>query len=1064
MKHIYLDNNASTHVNSEVIAEMLPLLQDNYGNPSSSHQLGADAKEVLETSRRRVSALLGCNPQEVIFTSGGTESNNLAIRGFAQKLAGSFHFITSVVEHPSVLENFRFLEQAGHQVTYLPVDQQGLITPEEVEKAITPATVFISLMLANNETGVIFPIQDIGLIAQKYGITFHCDAVQGVGKLPWTVGELNVDLLSISAHKIHGPKGAGVLYIRKPDLIYPLILGGGQENGKRSGTEGLPAIAGLGKACEIAADGLMESMQRMAELRDRLEKGILKIFPNAAINGSRSLRLCNTTNIRFPGICSAGIIAALSNAGVYVSHRSACSSRGGGNSRVLKAMGLIEAEISSSIRFSLSKETTPEEIDETLWILNRVINSEQVRCMKGTCQISTSEVPEEVTPVKDFEKELNELWKETTGDPRICIAVLDGPVDLNHPSFDGARLDSVNTLVSAASGEGPASAHGTHVSSIIFGQHKSPVRGIAPGCRGLIVPVFSDSLDGSTPYCSQLDLARAIMQAVREGAHIINISGGQLALGGESEAHLAQAVRICAENGVLIVAAAGNDGCECLHVPATLPAVLAVGAMDSAGKPLESSNWGKAYQVQGILAPGDSIAGAVPGGGVASKSGTSFAAPIVSGIVALFMSMQLKHNRKADPMAIRDAILKSAYPCDGSGSIECRRFLAGRINIRGAWDLISRDFKNEPGFNFPETGMRSSPVKNVTAAEFMQICEANRNSNEPNTKTKGGLNQMNYEETNVNPSNEEIQTIQNMEGMATSMNQSAAFEPAQVTPSGCSYISGSGNGRPELVYVIGTIGYDYGTEARRDYFRLMGVINPDNPNDLMDYLEKEPQPGKLDHASQAASIIWTLNQEETPIYAIQPSGVFGDQGYKLLREYLKAQLKEGVERVSVPGFIAGKVTLMNGQVVPVIVPEARGMYCWSIKALVDAIVKQFYPKDDKPQDRFSDQIKNFLARVYYEVRNLGLTPQERAINYSATNLAMVAQIIIETLDKGMQLDSITSERSPVCRPNSDCWDVKLTFFNPTKRYDIAKLIYRFTVDVSDFVPVSVGKVRSWYAY
>ena len=283
--------------------------------------------------------------------------------------------------------------------------------------------------------------------------------------------------------------------------------------------------------------------------------------------------------------------------------------------------------------------------------------------------------------------DLNLLWNESLGDPRVCVAVLDGPVDQSHPCFDDAHLTQLTTLVSDAAGEGRMAGHGTHITSVILGQPDSPVRGVAPGCRGLIVPVFSDQQRGPL---SQLDLARGINQAVEAGAHVINISGGQLAQSPEADQMLTNAVRFCHDNNVLIVAAAGNDGCPCLHVPAALPSVLAVGAMNAQGLPFDFSNWGETYQNQGILAPGEDILGAVPGGGTTLKSGTSFAAPIVSGIVALLLSIQLNRGEPPNPQAIRDAILNSALPCNPQIGVDCRRFLVGSLNIPGAYDLIQK--------------------------------------------------------------------------------------------------------------------------------------------------------------------------------------------------------------------------------------------------------------------------------------------------------------------------------------------------------------------------------------
>ncbi|OYE02211.1 S8 family serine peptidase, partial [Nostoc sp. 'Peltigera membranacea cyanobiont' 232] len=280
---------------------------------------------------------------------------------------------------------------------------------------------------------------------------------------------------------------------------------------------------------------------------------------------------------------------------------------------------------------------------------------------------------------------LEPLSAKTSGSPQICIAVLDGLIDLKHPCFLGADLTLLPTLVTGeANPNGGMSLHGTHVASIIFGQSGTPVRGIAPQCKGLIVPVFAH--EGR--QLSQLDLARAIEQAVNAGAHIINISGGQLTDEGEAEGWLKRSVQLCQKNNVLIVAAAGNDGCACLHVPAAMPAVLAVGAMDEQGKPIDFSNWGESYQTQGILAPGENILGAKPGGGTTRLSGTSFATPIATGVAALLLSLQIQRGETPDPQKVRAAILNSALPCTIADSSDQSRCLVGKINIPGSLEYL----------------------------------------------------------------------------------------------------------------------------------------------------------------------------------------------------------------------------------------------------------------------------------------------------------------------------------------------------------------------------------------
>lgn len=403
---------------------------------------------------------------------------------------------------------------------------------------------------------------------------------------------------------------------------------------------------------------------------------------------------------------------------------------------------------------------------------------------------------------------LSSLWAESLGDPRVCVAVLDGPVDRSHPSFQGAKLDRIPTLVSENVGGGIMSMHGTHITSVILGQHDRPVRGIAPNCRGIIIPVFSD--DRQIPL-SQLDLARAIDQAVEQGAHVINISGGQLSQRGEADPMLVKAVRLCNDNGVLIVAAAGNDACQCLHVPAALPSVLAVGAMNALGLPFDFSNWGETYQTQGILAPGENILGAMPGGGTAPKSGTSFATPIVSGIVALLMSIQLQRGEKPDSHAIRDAILQSALPCNSASASDCRRFLVGSLNIPGAYALITKGVRKEMSDRQLEvTWIQPSEANPADTAAYPsqpQECAVN-------SETAAVARTATATATVTRP-----QTSTHSGGTSATANRriSASVTPSSVVPSeGC----GCNTGSKQLVYALGTLNYDFGSEARRDSFML----------------------------------------------------------------------------------------------------------------------------------------------------------------------------------------------------------------------------------------------------
>ena len=648
---------------------------------------------------------------------------------------------------------------------------------------------------------------------------------------------------------------------------------------------------------------------------------------------------------------------------------------------------------------------------------------------------------------------LDSIWAESIGDPSICIAVLDGPVDLSHPCFTGANLTLIESTSPNTADQRVPSQHGTHVASVIFGQHGPPVRGIAPGCRGLIIPVFSQASGDSLGPCSQLDLARAIGLAIQHGAHVINISGGQLEHSGQAHPFLANAVRLCAENGVLIVAAAGNDGCQCLHIPAALPSVLAVGAMDSRGQPIDFSNWGEGYQAQGILAPGQDISGAVPGGGTSIRTGTSYATPIVSGVVALLMSVQIKRGEKPNPYTVRKAIISSTIGCDEQPAGDCRRLLAGRLNLVGALSQLKEGGKIEMSEQKTEV-----PEPNTGTEDEQAQCGGDTGFGMPVTQSSSsGVQAAEHlapqQEVAAPGSGPTMSS-----GQTPRMTPSSA--PGNISPSGGGAAcgcggGGCGGGPPSLVYALGEIGYDFGTEARRDSYQQHSGKNLHDPTQLLGYLSENP--------AEAAGIIWTLNVDSTPIYAVQPAGPFAAAGYDRLRESLGAQLNEGAERVSVPGYTKGTLPLLSGQMVPVIYPEVRGMYSWSTPALVTAVLgKAPAKKEELAQHRQkAEGIENFLERVYYEIRNLGLAPQERAMNFAATNAFQIQDVYKDAISQNLKLDTIDVEKSPICRAESECWDVKLTFFDSHKRLEEARKVYRFTVDVSDVVPVTVGKVRSW---
>ncbi|MBE9031982.1 PatA/PatG family cyanobactin maturation protease [filamentous cyanobacterium LEGE 11480] len=759
-----------------------------------------------------------------------------------------------------------------------------------------------------------------------------------------------------------------------------------------------------------------------------------------------------------------------------------------------------------------------------------------------------------------------QIWKSTLGYPTVKIAVLDGPVDTTHPSLQDAQLSKLPTLVSSAPGVGRMSEHGTHITSVIFGQHDSEIRGIAPACNGIIAPIFSDD----KARLSQLDLARAINQALDQGAHVINISGGELSAPDAAETILAEAVQACHKAGVLIVAAAGNDGCDCLHLPAALPAVLAVGALDIRGHPFDFSNWGETYQTNGILAPGEQILGAMPGGGSARKSGTSFATPIVTGLIGLMLSLQIQQGQSPNPYQIKEAILRTALSCASDTGKRC---LTGRLDILEVYNTIVNQSEitvsetvsassaqigiNMSNINPSEShtaefdnsmGQPNSPIYPQATVLATQPENYAPPANTPQTLTDqnvpvgvlsaSGMATPNGQPIPTYPGSQSTPTyppagmtnnIQGLQASSPETNQVVANVPAQfastpmpqnyptvnqVAPSAVAPSEGCGcdSSPSSLIYAIGVIGYDFATEARRDSFKqLMPVVNannsaesfpdgnvpdgtiaiPANPYDarqMVNYLLGSPRgDGQAANGNpeEAASLIWTLNLELTPIYAIEPKGAFGYVVYKQMAEFLAGQIlasnsNEYIERISLPGVLTGKtVRLFSGQVVPVIEPlNTRGMYAWNTNQLISSVMAAIAGDNnesglgDAERGEVEYALRSFLQRIYYDLRNLGQTAQERALNYASANVFQFSDAMVDVLRNrqrvgggtdmavAMQLDSIAVEKSPFCRVDSDCWDVKITFFDPENDRR-ARRVLRYTIDVSDLMPVTIGQPRIW---
>lgn len=370
---VYLDNNASTRVADEVIEAMLPYFGTLYGNPSSMHTFGGQIHRKIENARQEVAELINAEPDEIIFTSCGTESDNTAIMSALQSNLQKKHIIITKVEHPAVINFCKTMARKGYEVTYLPVDKSGKLNLKELESAITDNTVAVSIMYANNETGVIFPIEEIASIVKSKGVILHTDAVQGVGKLLIDVKKLPVDMLSLSGHKIHASKGVGALYVRKGTRFSPYIIGGHQEKGRRAGTENVASIIGLGKACGLAKKYMHEEHTKIKTLRDTLEQGLLESCPNARINGDTEHRLLNTTNISFEYVEGEAILLRLNEDNICASSGSACTSGSLEPSHVLRAMGVPFTAIHGSIRFSLSRYSTDEDINIVLDRMPKII-------------------------------------------------------------------------------------------------------------------------------------------------------------------------------------------------------------------------------------------------------------------------------------------------------------------------------------------------------------------------------------------------------------------------------------------------------------------------------------------------------------------------------------------------------------------------------------------------------------------------------------------------------------------------------------------------------------------
>jgi hypothetical protein len=624
------------------------------------------------------------------------------------------------------------------------------------------------------------------------------------------------------------------------------------------------------------------------------------------------------------------------------------------------------------------------------------------------------------------------------GDPRVTVAVLDGPVDASHPCLAGAALEF--PLGQPAFDVADAAArHGTHVASVIFGRPDGGVAGIAPRCRGLIVPVFAGS-GAEGLRCSQTALARAITVALEHGAHIVNISGGQLSGECEPDIDLRLALEACERQRVLVLAAAGNDGRDCGHLPACVPTVVAVGAADAAGRPLALSNWGEAYAGNGLLAEGRDISGAVPGGGVAAKTGTSFATPVASAAAALMLAADIEAGRLADPLAARTRLVGRMIRRDGSAGAILSTTTANpdQTDSRGSNDMSS--FLSELSPDMVPASVGPAGAGLAAAATALR----------------------------AHP------------GVAASELAPAASQPQPIAASCGGEDCGCGCGGakkaaveapPALVYALGQIGHDFVTEARRDSIaQFMRGASPDDPKALLAHLSSDA--GRED----GERIVWTIMLDSTPIYAIQPVGAYAALGYERLLQCFAMQTRGETSLFAFPGRVAGSVRLMSGETVPVIIPAARAILPWDVPQSLRVFLEEFagsLPEgataaQKKEHEKQIEDIRGRLPRLLWDFRNLvtrkyrnlGLSGRDRALNFASTAAFRVFQVLREIVGSELVLDDVAVTRSPACRPGSDCYDVHLRMFTPADAR-AALRVFQFTLDVSDTIPVNVGEVSSW---
>ncbi|MBE9245941.1 PatA/PatG family cyanobactin maturation protease [Microcystis aeruginosa LEGE 00239] len=769
----------------------------------------------------------------------------------------------------------------------------------------------------------------------------------------------------------------------------------------------------------------------------------------------------------------------------------------------LESVGLV-AEIASA-EIGESPENTSEQVEETEAEAVELTASDAIAQTPDSSSVAegeksagvwASEVESSATQLSialhphdldDRIPGLAELHNQTLGDPRITIVILDGNPDHTLSCFAGANVSKVfpywhepappispedyatfqairdQGLKGKAKQEALESAipntinrvelndHACHITSTIVGQEHSPVFGIAPNCRVINMPhdavVTSDNgiaLSGYNEVLSPLNLARAFDLALELGANIIHCAFCRPTQTGEGEEILVKAIKKCIDNNILIVSPTGNNLGECWCMPAVLPGTLAVGAAKVDGTPCHFSNWGGNNGEEGILAPGEDILGAQPCTEKPVRlTGTSMAAPVMTGIAALLMSLQVQQGKPVDAEAVRTALLNTAIPCDPNVVEEPERCLRGFVNIPGAMKVLF----GQPSVTISFAGDQ------VTRTEWAGYGTAIAGDT---SSIPAGITAI-----AVSSVGDSTMTMQSATPMAAEVAVTAAADPATVEAS----TAFSGH-----VYALGTLSYDFGDETCVDTFKermapvemdsILVPPDPYDPRQMVEHLDRNPD--------ESRSLIWTLSLDGDTIYVLEPTGAFSDQIYEMFVLMLVGQLEqessdEFVERISIPARQTNRtVELFSGQVVPVVkVHDIRGMYGWKVNTLVNAAMVAISRQVDEAQAPLIQQaLTSFLNRVYNDLRNVGQTSRDRALNFAATNIFQAASVFAKAIAERRQLDTIEVEKSPFCRRNSDCWDIKLEFSDP-ERSSRGRKVFLFTLDVVLQMPVTLGKIKSW---